>query len=173
MYENGGIMESKPIFKKVATILCAVSILVTTFVPTAGATEIVQPTESTESVYTEDIEQSELTANEYSILPTYTETTTETVTEIATEPVTEASTEATTEISEITISRAEKSVGEISTATSANISPSSMTMGVNESYTLKATMSGTLTWTTSNSSVARITQTGVVLLFDKRCTTSL
>lgn len=155
-------MESKPIFKKVATILCAVSILVTAFVPTAGATEIVQPTESTESVYTEDIEQSELTANEYSILPTYTETTTETVTEIATEPVTEASTEATTEISEITISRAEKSVGEISTATSANISPSNMTMGVNESYTLKTTMSGTLTWTTSNSSVARITQTGVV-----------
>lgn len=156
-------MESKPMFKKVATILCAVSILVTAFVPTAGATEIVQPTESTESAYAEIAQQTNAVPDEYSFLTASTEATTESVTELVTEPYTEI----TTEAPQIVISREENTADAISTASSANLSPSKMTMGIKESYTLRTSMGGTLTFSTSNSSVAKVNSKGVVTAVGK------
>lgn len=156
--------ETKPILKKVVTVLCAVSILATAFVPSVGAIETVQPTEPSDTVYTEYAQQSDLISNENKLL-TIPETTTALETELstllATEPVTELSTEPATEIPTIEFTRAEKSTALVSNA-AAKISPSAMTMGVDETYTLKASMGGTLTWTTSNSNVARISKNGVV-----------
>lgn len=80
-------MESNPpILKKVATVLCAVSILVTAFIPSVGAVETLDFEQST---------QPGLLTNSASIQTT--EATTELPTEIITELPTEASTEAFTE----------------------------------------------------------------------------
>lgn len=156
MYENGGIMEEKPILKKVVTVLCVVSILATAFVPSVGAIDAVQPTEMTESGYTEVVTTSGLITDNTSQKEGTTQLTTEAVSELPTEVVTEPATEATT-----AITRAEKSLG-VASATTAKISPEKMTMGVEETYKLKASMSGTLKWSTSNSNVIKITQNGVV-----------
>lgn len=160
MYDNGGIMKVEPIFKKVVTVLCAVSILATAFVPSVSALETVQPTDS-ESAYIETASQPEIITDEYNALKQSEEETTE----LPTEFVTEFSTENVTEPN-VTITRTEKSVQAVSAA-SANISPASMTMGVDESYTLKTSMKGTLKWSTSNSSVAKVTQKGVVMAVSK------
>lgn len=148
MYENGGIMEEKPILKRVATVLCAVSILATAFVPSVGAVDSVQPTEVAESAYTENVTIPGLISDNTS----QKEETTEIISELFTEPATEAT---------IAITRAEKSLV-VASATSAKISPEKMTMGVQETYKLKATMGGTLKWSTSNSNVVKITQNGTV-----------
>lgn len=148
MYENGGIMEEKPILKRVATVLCAVSILATAFVPSVGAVDSVQPTEVAESAYTENVTIPGLISDNTS----QKEETTEIISELFTEPATEAT---------IAITRAEKSLV-VASATLAKISPEKMTMGVQETYKLKATMGGTLKWSTSNSNVVKITQNGTV-----------
>lgn len=153
MYENGGIMEEKPILKKVVTVLCAVSILATAFMPSVGAFDSVQPTESTESVYT----SSQLTGLITDNTSQKDNSTAELATEIATEAVSEAP---------VKITRNEKASQVISKA-SAKISPEKMTMGVNESYKLKASMNGTLTWSSSNSKVARVAQDGTVTAVSK------
>lgn len=141
-------MEEKPILKRVATVLCAVSILATAFVPSVGAVDSVQPTEVAESAYTENVTIPGLISDNTS----QKEETTEIISELFTEPATEAT---------IAITRAEKSLV-VASATSAKISPEKMTMGVQETYKLKATMGGTLKWSTSNSNVVKITQNGTV-----------
>ncbi|MEE0061604.1 MAG: Ig-like domain-containing protein, partial [Acutalibacteraceae bacterium] len=148
-------MESNPpILKKVATVLCAVSISVTAFVPSVGAVETLDFEQST---------QPGLLTNSASIQTT--EATTELPTEIITELPTEASTEAFTE-PELLFTRTEKSVAIASNA-AATITPESMTMGLNESYTVQASMKGTLTWTTSNSSVAKVSKNGTITAVGK------
>ncbi|MEE1077408.1 MAG: Ig-like domain-containing protein [Acutalibacteraceae bacterium] len=141
-------MEEKPILKRVATVLCAVSILATAFVPSVGAVDSVQPTEVAESAYTENVTIPGLISDNTS----QKEETTEIISELFTEPATEAT---------IAITRAEKSLV-VASATLAKISPEKMTMGVQETYKLKATMGGTLKWSTSNSNVVKITQNGTV-----------
>lgn len=150
-------MEEKPIFKKVVTVLCAVSILATAFVPSVGAIDSVQPTEVAESAYTEVVTNPGLITDNTS----QKEETTEVATELFTEVATESATEAT-----IAITRAEKSLG-VASAVAAKISPEKMTMGVEETYKLKTTIKGTLKWSTSNSNVVKVTQNGTVTAVGK------
>ena len=150
-------MEEKPIFKKVVTVLCAVSILATAFVPSVGAIDSVQPTEVAESAYTEVVTNPGLITDNTS----QKEETTEVATELFTEVATESATEAT-----IAITRAEKSLG-VASAVVAKISPEKMTMGVEETYKLKTTIKGTLKWSTSNSNVVKVTQNGTVTAVGK------
>ncbi len=161
-------MESTPpIFKKVATVLCAVSILVTAFVPSVGAVETYELEQATQPFYTESKAQPNLITDNVSSLPT------EETTEIPTEPATEAPTELQTEViteasteSELVFNRTEKPVDLVSNA-AATLTPASMTMGLQESYTIKASMRGTLTWTTSNSNVAKVNKDGTVTAVGK------
>lgn len=142
-------MEEKPILKKVVTVLCTISILATAFMPSAGAFDSVQPTE----VYT----SSKLNGLITDSTSQHKDSTSESITEIATEPETEVP---------VTITRNEKASQVISRAT-AKISPEKMTMGVNESYKLKASMNGALTWSSSNSKIAKVAQDGTVTAIDK------
>lgn len=160
MYKNGGIMESTPpMIKKVATVLCAVSILVTAFVPSAGAVDTLDLEQATQPFYSETQSQLNLLTD---IQPT--EATTELPTEAITELPTEALTETFTE-PEIFV-REEKPVAIASNA-AATLTPASMTMGLTESYRVQASMSGTLTWTTSNSNVAKVSKNGNVTAVGK------
>lgn len=137
-------MEEKPIFKRVVTVLCATSILATAFMP-VGAFDSVQPTESTESVYTSSLITDSISQNE------------DLLAEAAVESVTDAP---------VIITRNEKASLVMSNAT-AKIFPKKMTMGVNEAYKLKASMSGTLTWSSSNTKVAKVAKDGTVTAVGK------
>lgn len=144
MYENGGIMEEKPIFKRVVTALCAVSILATAFMPSAGAFDSVQPIESTESVYAN--------SNSTGLITDSTSQNEDSASVFFTESATEEA---------IKIIRDEKA-SEVMLKATAKISPEKMTMGVEESYKLKTSMSGTLVWSSSNSKVAIVAKDGTV-----------
>ncbi len=159
-------MEEKPIFKKIVTVLCAVSILATAFMPSAGAVDSVQSTENAESAYAKTTARSGLITNStVQVEDSTVQLTTEPITEAVTEAITEIATEVATN-APITITRTEKAT-EVTSKSVAKISPATMTMGVNESYKLKASMTGTLKWSSSNSNVAEIAQDGTVTVVGK------
>ncbi|MEE0859690.1 MAG: Ig-like domain-containing protein [Acutalibacteraceae bacterium] len=143
-------MSSKKLLKKVTTVVCAGTLLVTAFIPTVSATD-------TDAIETEDNPTQSVDTVAYPTEDTETATPVELFADTATEPSTELSTEEST----FAFSKSEKETVVIS---GTSLSPSKMTMGVGESYGLKHDFGTSVkcTWTSSDSSVVSVTSTGAV-----------